>query len=161
MILTGVADRMADRLRHLVYLDAFVPADGDWMTKLLSTPVIEQRFREAAVAHGDGWRVPPPDPADLGITDEDDLRRMRAHLVAHPLQSALQPLRLVHPAGAGLPRTFIYCAAKAAPDSFTAPAARVRDDPSWRYRELAAGHHSFVTQPRETTDLLLEVATLP
>ncbi|MGZ0244868.1 MAG: alpha/beta fold hydrolase, partial [Alphaproteobacteria bacterium] len=29
MVITGVADQAKDRLRHIVYLDAFLPADGE------------------------------------------------------------------------------------------------------------------------------------
>ena len=29
MIITGVAERMPERLSHLVYLDAWVPRDGE------------------------------------------------------------------------------------------------------------------------------------
>ena len=159
MVIPGVADRVTARLRHLVYLDAFVPAAGQSGVDLL--PGAEARFRAAADAHGDGWLVPPPDPAGWGITDEADLRRMRAHLVGHPLATILQPLRLAQPAGAGLPRTYIYCAEKAAPDASTAIAARLRDDPTWRYRELSTGHEAMITMPRELADVLMEVAALP
>ena len=159
MVITGVADRAPGRLAHLVHLDAYVPAVGQAVVDIF--PAGAQRWPAEADAHGDGWRFPPPDPAGWRITDDADLRRLRTHLVAHPLASVLQPLRLTRPPGAGLPRTYIYCAEKAAPDSFTAAAARVRTDPAWRYRELPTGHEAMITMPRETADLLLEVVALP
>ena len=60
-----------------------------------------------------------------------------------------------------MPRTYVYCAAKTAPDSFAEAATRVRDAPAWRYRELPTGHDAMVTLPRQTADLLLEAATRP
>ena len=39
MVITGVADRVADRIKALVYLDAFVPKDGD---SLISLPQCEK-----------------------------------------------------------------------------------------------------------------------
>jgi len=46
MVITGLADRMADRIKALVYLDAFVPDDGDSLLallhKALEPPVAEQ-----------------------------------------------------------------------------------------------------------------------
>ena len=58
MVATGVADRARDRIRHLVYLDAFVPQDGQSLFDLLP-PEPRARMREDAKALGDGWRVPP------------------------------------------------------------------------------------------------------
>ena len=57
----------------------------------------------ATAAAGDGWRFPPADPARWGITAADDLRRLRAHLVGHPLATMEQPVQLAHPAGADGP----------------------------------------------------------
>jgi hypothetical protein len=53
--------------------------------------------------------------------------------------------------------TYILCTQ---PEGFRRFAEQVRDDPGWRYRELATGHDAMVTQPRELADLLLEVAAL-
>jgi pimeloyl-ACP methyl ester carboxylesterase len=155
MVITGVADRAAARLRHLVYLDALVPAAGQAAVDLL--PGAAQHWRATAAA-SDGWRFPPADPARWGITAADDLRRLRAHLVGHPLAAMEQPVQLAQPAGAGLPRTYLHCIGKAGPDAFAATAARVRADPTWRYRALPTGHEAMVTMPRELTALLCEAA---
>ena len=45
MVVTGVADRMPERLAHLVYLNALVPADGQSGFDLLPT-TMRQRFEE-------------------------------------------------------------------------------------------------------------------
>jgi pimeloyl-ACP methyl ester carboxylesterase len=159
MVIAGVADRAPELVRHLVYLDAYDPAPGQAVVDIF--PAGRERWPAAAAAHGTTWRIPPPDPAAWGITNEGDLRRMRALLIGHPIATAFQPLRLLRPAGAGRPRTYIYCADKPTGDSFTAIAARVREDPAWRYRELPTGHEAMITMPRETTALLLEIAALP
>ena len=82
MVATGVADRARARLRRLVYLDAFVPRDGQSLLDLLPADVRE-RMREAARTAGDGWRVPPnPVPPD---TSETDLAWLMPRRVMHPL----------------------------------------------------------------------------
>src|SRR4029453_376763 len=58
MVATGVADRARARLRRLVFLDAFVPRDGQSLLDLLPADVRE-RMREAARTSGEGWRGPP------------------------------------------------------------------------------------------------------
>jgi len=154
MVITGAADRAPEHaVGHLVYLDAFVPEDG---TALDPDGTPPPGFAAAA-----GLRVPPPPLAVWGLADEADREYLRERLTPHPLKTFAQPLRLTGPSGAGLPRTYIACTAKAAPDAFTGMAARVRDDPAWRYRELPTGHEAMVALPRETAALLLEVAALP
>src|SRR3954463_6702408 len=67
MVATGVADRVRDRIAQLIYLDAFVPADGQSLLDL-NEPA-RQHMRELA-ASGDVWRVPPnPPPPDTSAAD--------------------------------------------------------------------------------------------
>jgi len=69
MVATGVADRARVRLRCIVYLDAFVPRDGQSLLDLLPAEMRE-RMREAARTSGEGWRVPPnPVPPDTSEAD--------------------------------------------------------------------------------------------
>lgn len=145
MVITGVAERAAEQLAHLVYLDAFVPRDGDSLLGLLP-PEVAARFGERARTMGDGWRVPhdPPDAA------------RRTDVLLNVLR---QPLRIENPEAARLPRTYIYCTAKADYPLFRhfgEAAARARAE-GWRYRELPTGHAALWTMPRELTDLLLEL----
>ncbi len=71
MVITGVADRVSDRLAQLVYLDADVPRHGESEFDLL-TPEERAEYEEAASARGEGWRVPPPfpDPLSPGMPPE-------------------------------------------------------------------------------------------
>src|SRR5262245_14863398 len=50
MVISGAADRMADRVRSLVYLDAFVPADGQSIFDFMTAERAEG-FRDGARAH--------------------------------------------------------------------------------------------------------------
>jgi pimeloyl-ACP methyl ester carboxylesterase len=67
MVITGLADRMADRIKALVYLDAFVPGDGESLIALLhqalEPPVAAQfiaSFRGAALERNSGMTNPIP-----------------------------------------------------------------------------------------------------
>src|SRR5438445_11960541 len=69
MVATGVADRARERIAQLVYLDAFVPRDGQSLFDLQSAATRE-RMRELARAEGEGWRIPPtPMPASTPASD--------------------------------------------------------------------------------------------
>ena len=57
-VITGVADRIPERIRSLVYLDAFVPEDGECLFDLVP-PELAQRMRLQAQTAGSGWNIPP------------------------------------------------------------------------------------------------------
>ena len=67
MVIAGVADRMSDRIRSLVYLDAFVPEHGDSLIGLLSKALAPEvaaqfigAFRGTALQDHRGLMQPIP-----------------------------------------------------------------------------------------------------
>src|SRR5580692_3326149 len=90
MVATGVVDRARERIAQLIYLDAFVPRDGQRHLDLVPTEQVE-RMR-AGVAQGDGWRVPPnPTPED---TSPEDRAWIAERRLPQPLKCFEQPLHL-------------------------------------------------------------------
>ena len=149
MVITGVAERAPDRLAHLVYLDAFVPQDGQSLADLVG-PEAMAATEEIARTQGDGWRVPVTWPVSDNRPRTDGL-----------LNPAKQPLAVTNAQARALPRTYIFCSEKPdIPDfaHFAAAAQRAREDPAWRYRALPTGHEAVWTMPRELADLLLELS---
>jgi pimeloyl-ACP methyl ester carboxylesterase len=144
---TGAADRLPERLRHLVYLDAFLPADGQSFADVLG-PQVTAAWEERARALGDGWRL--PSPFGVGTARHTPL-----------LMAAFrQPIRLAN-AAAAVPRTYVYCTDKRDDPVFAplkATAARLKTAAGWGYRELPTGHMAHLLQPRALADLLLELA---
>jgi pimeloyl-ACP methyl ester carboxylesterase len=164
MVITGVAEQVPGRLAHLVYLDAFVPENGQALVDLL--PPEGRQSNEARVrAEGDGWRLLSLRPVpwetflreEWRVTDEADVRWMVARLGPQPFKTMTEPVRYTNPAAAALPRTYVRCVDFPNP-AFDRFAARSRQEPGWRYRELASSHDVMVTMPRELAELLLEVA---
>jgi pimeloyl-ACP methyl ester carboxylesterase len=154
MVITGVADRAAERLAQLVYLDAFVPENGQALYDLLPAPTEARRYYQAlATSQGEGWRIPleaqwRTGPAGL-------LPWLNARWTDHPLKCFDEAVRLQQPAGAGLPRTYIRCTRN---DITGALFAKFAADPSWQVRELAAEHAAMVTDPQALAALLLDIA---
>ena len=67
-VATGVADRAPEQIAQIIYLDAFVPKDGQALTDFWSK--VERRRRMEGVKAGDGWRVAPnPIPPDTSAED--------------------------------------------------------------------------------------------
>ena len=70
MVATGVADRARARIRHLVYLDAFAPTDGQAVFDLVP-PDIAAKMRAGAQASASGFGVPSnPMPSDTPAEDQ-------------------------------------------------------------------------------------------
>ena len=154
MVATGVAAAARDRIRHLIYLDAFVPRAGQSLLDL-QKPDHRTRVIAAAISHGQGWRVapqaPPPD------TSPDDLAWMLPRRMPQPLLTFTTPL------SAGLlpyrgPSTYIFCTRVGPADSFRQFAERARKEPGWAYKELDASHNPHITCPQTLMEMLSDIA---
>jgi pimeloyl-ACP methyl ester carboxylesterase len=152
MVATGVADREAARIARLVYLDAFVPRDGQSVLDL-QPPEIRARM-VSAVIDGDGWRMPPnPPPPD---TPEEDLAWMAPRRMGQPAKTGQQPIRLTG-AVERLPRTYIYCKQPRPGDVFRPFAERAQAE-GWQCLEIDASHNPHITAPDALAAMLHDIA---
>jgi pimeloyl-ACP methyl ester carboxylesterase len=163
MVITGVVDAVPERIAHLVYLDTFVPRDGESMVDV-SPLVIRLLLRRQGIS--DGWRVDPPAPGTYGVTTEPDLSWVRSKVTPQPLKTLEQPLHLKNPAiVSATPRThieftsggFFFLLMQRIVAHILAPRALPPTEAGWRLRQLPTGHAAMITMPRELADLLLEV----
>ena len=154
MVATGVADRAAERIARIIYLDAFVPENGQSLFDLL--PQSERAARsEAARAQGDGWLLPPnPTPPD---TSAEDVAWITPRRRWQPITTFTQPLALGG-ASSHLPRTYIHCTRIAPSDPFGQFARRFKAHSGWTFFEMDASHSPNVTAPAELARLLDQVA---
>lgn len=156
MVITAAAELAAERLARLVYLDAFLPRDGECVLDFLP-PAARERTLARAAAEGEGWYLPPQrDEHPYGITDPTDVAWVRRKLTAHPLKTMQQAVRCANPAAAALRRTYVICTATR---YFTHFADRARSTPGWDYRELEAAHDAMVTAPAALAGVLLAIAS--
>jgi pimeloyl-ACP methyl ester carboxylesterase len=144
MVVTGVADRAADRLAALVYLDAFVPQDGQALLDFLPQAMRERLPR-------DDWRVPPLPPQAQGMTDPVEIAWGEGRRGPQPVGTFTEEISLKGAYGG--PRRYVWCSGYS-PSTFRPFAERLRNDPAWRYDELPTHHYPQVSMPRETAQLL-------
>jgi pimeloyl-ACP methyl ester carboxylesterase len=152
VVATGVADRLADRIAAVVYLDAFVPESGQCAFDLVP-PAARAQMEEAARREGDGWRVPPsPLPPD---TPAEDRAWAAPRRMPQPIGTLREPLEL---SGRTLPpRAYIYCTRCGPGDAFRPYAERARQA-GWPTFELDASHNPHITCPGELFALLQRFA---
>lgn len=154
MVATCVADRAAHRLRQLVYLDAFVPRDGQSVNDLLSQQS-GTHPRDASRGAGDDWRVAPnPLPPD---TSPEDVAWIVPRRVMQPRRTFEERIRLSG-AESHVPKSYVYCTRTAPGDVFGPFAERARSEPGWRYYEFDASHSPHVTAPGPFAELLERIA---
>lgn len=152
IVITGLADRMPERIARLVYLDAVVPLPGEsWSSG--HPPQTQEQRRQSIAATGS---IPPADPALFGLSGED------ADWVARrqtPQPGGVYDDRLQFDAMrvAGLPRTFIDCTSPALA-TIAVMRERVRKEPGWEVREIPTGHDPMISAPGELLRLLLAAA---
>ncbi len=152
MVATGVAQRRPERLRRIVYLDAFVPEPGQSLFAL-APPQVAARMRAAAAAEGEGWRIPPnPMTPD---TSPEDVLYARPRRVPQPIRTFEQPLPAI-PVPA-LPRAYIFCTQVGPDDTFRPFARRAASEPGWVLRELDATHSPNVTCPEALAAALADL----
>lgn len=153
--ISGAADRVPERLRHLVYLDAVFPRDG--VAPLdMSLPAIAAERRALAAQTGN-LSVAPPDPSSFGVPDGPDADWLRRRMTPHPFGAMNTPLALRHPPGNGVPATYVFCTDPVY-EPLEPARALVRRHTDWLWREIAAGHDCMVTAPDLTAALLMEIA---
>jgi pimeloyl-ACP methyl ester carboxylesterase len=154
MVATGVADRAKERIACLVYLDAFVPRDGQSLRELVG-PQARDASVEAQRTRGDGWRVPPnPMPPD---TNAEDLAWAGPRRLMQPAATFEQPLPVTG-AVEKLPRAYIYCTRFAPGDAFRKFADRAQTERGWRYDQLDASHNPQITTPEALAALFNDIA---
>ena len=157
MVATGVADRAANRIARLVYLDAFAPRDGQSLLDL-QTEENRQRVREDARQNGEGWRITPnPAPPD---TSPVDLAWVSAHRKPQPLKTFEQKIKLTG-AVDRLPRTYVYCKRSRPGDVFRQFRDRAGKEKGWTVIDIDASHSPNVTAPEALAEILDRIARQP
>jgi pimeloyl-ACP methyl ester carboxylesterase len=168
MVITGVLDRVPQRLAHVVYLDAEVPRDGESEFDV-SGPEFRSEMEHSARSSGEGWK------ASLGDADtisaffsawlpDVGTRSWCAAKVAsngQPIETFRQPVRLSNQAADTVPRTFIRCPVDSSVwdvlSIYDATVERLRGDARWRLREIASNHLAPLAAPELVAAALLEV----
>jgi hypothetical protein len=109
LAITGVMESVRERLVQVVYLDAFIPEEGQSSFSLVG-PDIENHIREMAWARGEGWRVPPVWTAEsLEVSDPEHSLWVDSRITPQSLRTFDQPLRLISNLTIRVPRSYMHC----------------------------------------------------
>ena len=159
MIGTAVADRLDQRLKHLVYVDAVLPQPGESWSSTQSSATQQQRL--AAAQGSRHFSFPPPDPEVFGLKDADR-EWVQRRQTPHPGNTYQAPLQFDAQRVAAVPRTFVSCTQPALP-TIDPSRLRARDPLFWngawlpqgRYVELQTGHDPMISEPAALVQIFL------
>ena len=148
-VVTGALAHIGERVRHLVYLDAFVPVDGLSLDDLTGGPM-------ARIELGQEWLL---GGSPREIDDEAEAAFMNARRVGQPLRCFTEPLRIPRPIeDYPFERTYIRASAETldSPGSrlFHAAAEHARTSPAWHLHEIATNHLIPTNRPAELAAIL-------
>jgi len=154
-VVTGAADRLAasHMLAGLVYLDAFVPSNGQRVSDYMP-PEARARLQASFAAGNPAYAKPPA--RFFGITDPGQLAYVEARLTDQPAGTYLQPLKISGAWPPEIPRAYIACNQPRIP-VFDDIKRRVAADPAWTYVELQTAHDAMVTAPGPLADTILKL----
>jgi len=142
IVVTAVADRIPDRVRHIIYLDAFLPIDGESLmtTRRPDVSDIAKNVKEGFIVNRSiKPDAPPP------------------RLVPQPFKTFTETVALKNPVAAAIPATFILTVAKGQKpedDTFYYSAERARAR-GWPVHIMEATHFPMLLQPEATAALLM------
>jgi pimeloyl-ACP methyl ester carboxylesterase len=148
MVISGVADRVPEKVASLVYLDAFVPENGQSLLSLLPPD------RRLATVPGEDWLAVPPASATFGLKRPEVIALWEAKSAPHPLVTLTQPLRLT--GGIGRVRNKMYILGTE-PARFTRFYDKVKNNPGWTVHTLPCTTFMQLEMPDELMAILLQV----
>ena len=153
-VISGVADKLKDRIQKLIYFDAVILKDGQKPFDIAPKELVKQRI-ELAKRFGNGISIPAPSADAFGVFDVKKSLLLEEKLTPHPLSTYQSKLTIKNEIGNGIPLFYIFCndpVYKSLESS-----RKVVRKLKWPIFELNAGHDAMLTHPKETLNLLMKI----
>ena len=150
---SGAIERIFDRIASVVFVDAFLPENGQKSLDVASD--FSRKSTLEAIAKGE--IANPAPPATRFAVNARDRAWVDSMLTPQPLGVALQPIGLTGLRERVAKKTYIRAAQYEQP-WFDAHYLAKKADPSWRTYQVPCGHDVMIDMPERLAEILLEVA---
>ncbi len=148
----GALEQIGDRVSSIVWLDAFIPKDGESQIGQISA--FSRKALEEAMARGEAGRKPPK--ASQYSLSEKDYAWIDSKLTPQPNSIVRDAIKLTGAMQKVAKKTFIR-APKYPQAMFDKAHAECKADPSWTTYVAENSHHDvMIDQPEWLTDILLK-----
>jgi len=153
-VVTGALEHIADRIKHLVFLDAFVPKNGE------TAHGLTRGLGRSPIALGEEWQVGGP---SREYDDPAEAAWMTARRTSHPKGCFTEPVYLSQPLESfAFTRTFIKATRSSEADpgelEFRRAARQAQASSAWRYFEISTNHMVASNKPEAMARVLEVVA---
>jgi pimeloyl-ACP methyl ester carboxylesterase len=150
-VISGVAEAVGDKIRSIVFLDAFIPDNGESLFDVVQ-PAVKEVIQE--VLDRGETMVPVRDAAAFKV-NEKDRAWVDSLATRQPIGTMTEKIKLTGARDRIAKK--IYIRASGYPNvSFDKAFARVKADRGWRVYEVPCGHDVMIDEPDRLTDILLE-----
>lgn len=154
LVISGVADKIPENIRQLIFLDSFLLENGQSAFDTLPTKAVE-KLKRIAATQCNGMALPAPRPVLLGYPDDENTTETIAGLLTpHPIGTYASKLELHHPLGNYLPVTYYKCT-NPVYDPVAQSHALAKKQQGWSIVKLPTSHAAPFTHPHLLADLLL------
>jgi pimeloyl-ACP methyl ester carboxylesterase len=156
MVITGVAAKESKRLSQLVYLDAYLPLEGE--NEVALWPQEQKEKYRADLASGIKFR-PPLASSMLGISGPKLSKWVEERLTPHPYSTYEDPpipTSSSNPYSTSIPCTYIHCTLGALSSWMEPFAARARKL-GWNVHTIAEVHDVMITHTTKVAEILLQI----
>ena len=150
MVITGVASEVPELIDSIVYLDAFLPADGQALIDLIADPEAREPFQRATASGASSVPFPRGFADALGVPEEDLWK-----FTPHPIATLFDPIASTAGLSRLRKRTFVW--ATQSPD-LEKDYERLQKDSSWNTVAVPAGHMLQWEVPERCVEILEEAA---
>ena len=150
LVISGVAEQMQGAIASLVYLDAFVPENGELLADLASPRVRENI--QATLQKGEP-SMPPPKAAFFQV-NEQDRAWVDEKCTPQPVGTFSEKMKLTGAHERVANKTYIRAKGYATP-AFDAVEAKLKTNPAWRVHDMPCGHDAMVDMPERLVELLI------
>jgi pimeloyl-ACP methyl ester carboxylesterase len=147
-VISGAAERMEHRLSSIVFLDAFLPNDGEAIVDVAA--IHRTGLVDSAGRNGMGV---PPFPASYFFSNEADRAYVDAKCVMQPIGTFLEKIQ-INGARDRIPRKTYIRATNYASTWFDEARRRCAADPAWEIHDLPCGHNVMLDLPDVLAELL-------
>jgi pimeloyl-ACP methyl ester carboxylesterase len=152
-VVSGVAEKSLPSIGSIVYLDAFLPDNGQRVVDL-TPPELRAITLAAATKNEVGRPVPP---AKMFNVNEQDRPWVDSHMTPQPTFVSLQPIALTGARDKIVKKTYIRATLSPNP-LFDSYVERLKSDPTWKTFAVPSGHDVMVDMPDRLSEILLEVS---
>lgn len=155
MVVTGVADKRPSAFRSIVYLDAFLPEDGQSLFDLDSPTAVTAHLKHAG--ENGGHSVSPVPSAVFGVAPENQARVDR-NCTVQPLATFNEQIKLAGDHKKVGKKMYIYATGWEEYTPFKPAYEKAKADPGFVTHTVPCGHDVMVDMPERLAELLVEAA---